>query len=140
MEMTNDKKSNQQKNYAYILKATYDQSAPKVVGVYNSMREMMRGFAKSIAEEIIGNPRTGAEEEVAFKVAKTLADLIPAFFDKSYPRDEEGHIRYGNTTYRYDTVPIEEVGLKVAKTLSDLILALFDESNLMYGGKKDENA
>ena len=140
MNMPNDKKSNQQKNDAYILKATNDQSAPQVVGVAQSLREMMRGFAKSIAEEIIGYPRTGEEEEVCLKVAKTMADLIPAFFDERYPRDEEGNIRYGDTTYIYDIVPMEEVGLKVAQTLSDLIPALFDESNLMDGGKKDEDA
>ena len=87
----------------YRLQATYRQCDPKVIGVYDSMNAMMRGFAKSIAEEIIGNPRTGAEEEVGLKVAKTLADLIPAFFDKDYPRDEEGHIRYGKTTYGYET-------------------------------------
>lgn len=107
--MAKNKKNKNGKKEVYILQATYKDNDPEAVGAYDSMRAMMRGFAKSIADEILGNPRTGAEEEVAYEVAKTLADLIPAFFDHDYPRDEEGCIRYGRTTYGYETMEVDSV-------------------------------
>ena len=103
------KRPNKPKKEIYILQSTYKQGDPEPVGAYDSMHAMMRGFAKYIAEEIIGNPRTGAEEEIGLKIAKTLADLIPAFFDDDFPRDEEGYIRYGNTTYGYDVLEMESI-------------------------------
>lgn len=104
----NDKPQKPKKE-VYILQATYKDYDPETIGAYDSMQAMMRGFAKSIADDIIGNPRTGAEEEVGYKIAKTLADLIPAFFDENYPRDDEGYIRYGRTTYGYETMEVESV-------------------------------
>lgn len=97
------------KKEVYILHETYKDNDPETIGAFDSMQAMMRGFAKSIADEIIGNPRTGSEEEVGHKIAKALADLIPAFFDDDYPRDDEGYIRYGKTVYGYDTMPLEGV-------------------------------
>ena len=97
------------KKEVYILHATYKDNDPETIGAYDSMQAMMRGFAKSIADEILGNPRTGAEEKVGYEIAKTLADLIPAFFDENYPRDEEGYIRDGKTTYGYETMEVESV-------------------------------
>lgn len=108
-----DKKSEKQKKpkkEIYILQSTYKQGDPEMVGAYDSMRAMMRGFAKLIADEILGYPENGGvEQKIAHEVAKTLADLIPAFFDHDYPRDGEGYIRYGKTTYGYDTMPVEGV-------------------------------
>jgi hypothetical protein len=104
------KKLDKPKKEIYILQSTYKQGDPEMVGAYDSMRAMMRGFAKSIADEILGYPdKGGVEQKIAHEVAKTLADLIPAFFDHDYPRDEEGYIRYGKTTYGYDTMPVEGV-------------------------------
>lgn len=104
-------KSDKPKKEIYILQSTYKQGDPEMVGAYDSMRAMMRGFAKSIADEILGHPpeKGGIEQKIAHEVAKTLADLIPAFFDHDYPRDEEGYIRYGKTTYGYDTMQVEGV-------------------------------
>ena len=93
----------------YILKSTYKDNDPEMIGAYDSMQAMMRGFAKSIADDIIENPRAGVEEKVEYEIAKALADLIPAFFDEDYPRDEEGCISYGKTTYGYETMEVESV-------------------------------
>lgn len=104
------KKPKNPKNEVYILQATYKDNDPETIGAYDSMQAMMRGFAKSIADEILGYPeKGGVEQKIAHEVAKTLADLIPAFFDHDYPRDEEGYIRYGKTTYGYNTMQVESV-------------------------------
>ena len=99
------------KKEVYILKATYKENDPETIGAYDSMQAMMRGFAKCIAEEIIGeNANRGLPfDKIAEKVAVELADLIPAFFDDDYPRDEEGYIRYGKTTYGYDVMDLKSL-------------------------------
>jgi len=103
------KKSDKPKKEVYILREIYNQGDPEIVGAYDSMRAMMRGFAKSIAEEILGYPeKGGVEQEVAYEVARTLADLIPAFFCDDYPRDD-GFIRYGKSVYGYDAIQVEGV-------------------------------
>lgn len=105
-----DKKEKKPKKEVYILQATYKENDPENIGAYDSMQAMMRGFAKSIADEILGYPeKGGVEQKIAHEVAKTLADLIPAFFDHDYPRDEEGYIRYGKTTYGYEIMQVEGV-------------------------------
>lgn len=106
----NNKDAEKPVREVYILQSTYKQGDPEIVGAYDSMRAMMRGFAKSIADEILGYPEKGGiEQKIVHEVAKTLADLIPAFFDQYYPRDEDGYIRYGKTTYGYDTMRVEGV-------------------------------
>ncbi len=105
-----DKKCEKPKKEVYILQSTYKENDPETIGAYDSMQAMMRGFAKSIADEILGYPeKGGVEQKIAHEVAKTLADLIPAFFDDDYPRDDEGCIRYGRTTYGYDVMQVESV-------------------------------
>ena len=105
-----NEKPKEPKKEVYILQATYKDNDPETIGAYDSMLAMMRGFAKSIADEILGYPeKGGVEQKVAHEVAKTLADLIPAFFDENYPRDDEGCIRYGRTTYGYETMEVESV-------------------------------
>ena len=106
-----NKKSKKPKKEVYILHATYKQNDPETIGAFDSMQAMMRGFAKCVAEEVIGESanRGLPFDKLAEKVAVELADLIPAFFDEDYPRDEEGCISYGKTTYGYETMEVESV-------------------------------
>jgi len=109
----NDKKNEKPqkpKKEVYILQEAYKDNDPDTVGAYDSMQAMMRGFAKSIADGILGYPEKGGiEQKVAYEVARTLADLIPAFFDDDYPRGEDGCIRYGKSVYGYDVMQVESV-------------------------------
>ena len=95
----------------FILTATYKDNDPETIGAYDSMQAMMRGLAKCVAEDVIVEDanRGLPFDKLAEKVAVELADLIPAFFDENYPRDEEGCIRYGKTTYGYETMDVESV-------------------------------
>ena len=104
-------RKNKKRKEVFILTATYKDNDPETVGAYDSMQAMMRGFAKCVAEEVIGESGIGGLpfDKLAEKVAVELADLIPAFFDEDYPRDEEGYIRYGKTTYGYETMDVESV-------------------------------
>ncbi len=97
------------KKEVYILQATYKDNDPETIGAYDSMQAMMRGFAKCIAEEVASDVGTAKSEDLSHAVARELADLIPAFFDENYPRDEEGFIRYGKTKYGYETMEVESV-------------------------------
>lgn len=106
------KKLDKPKKEIYLLRATYKDNDPETIGAYNSMRSMMRGFAKSIVDDVLGmsfenNGRVKLKD--VHEVAKALADLIPAFFDHDYPRDDEGCISYGGTTYGYETMEVESV-------------------------------
>jgi hypothetical protein len=103
--------SEKRKRKVFILTATYKVNDPVTIGAYDSMQAMMRGFAKCVAEEVISESENRGLpfDKLSEKVAVELADLIPAFFDDSYPRDEEGCIRYGKTTYGYETMDVESV-------------------------------
>ena len=97
------------KKKAFILHETYKDNYPETIGAFDSMQAMMRGFARCIADEVASDVGTAKSEDLAHAVARELADLIPAFFDENYPRDEEGFIRYGKTTYGYDIMEVESV-------------------------------
>lgn len=122
--MTKNEKNEKNKKKAgkevYLLRSTYKDNDPDTIGAYDSMRAMMRGFAKVIADEVLRDSCVDFDEvlrdnvgvnfyKAALRLAVTLADRIPAFFDHQYPRDEEGCIRYGKTTFEYDVIPLESV-------------------------------
>ena len=102
-------KNKKDKKEVYILQATYKDNDPETVGAYDSMRAMMRGFAKSITQDVLSDNIGVKFDKVAMRLAVTLADLIPAFFDNDYPRDEDGCIRHGKTVYGYETMQLESV-------------------------------
>ena len=103
------KKSDKPKKEIYILQATYKDNDPEIVGAYDSMHAMMRGFAKLIASEVEDDNRNATPKDLVRMVAVALADLMPAFFSDDFPRDEEDCIRYGNTTYGYEVLEMESV-------------------------------
>lgn len=104
-----DKKEKKPKKEVYILQATYKDNDPETIGAYDSMQAMMRGFAKSITQDVLSDNIGVKFDKVAMMLAVTLADLIPAFFDDNYPRDEDGCIRCEKTTYGYETMEVESV-------------------------------
>lgn len=93
----------------YLLHETYKECGDETIGAYDSMQAMMRGFAARIAGEITESSGKRPKEAVGCMIANALADLIPAFFDDTYPRDDEGCISYGDSRFGYDIMPIESV-------------------------------
>lgn len=102
--MSNEKKNRE----VFILTETYKDNDMENVGTYDSMKALVMGLAEHVAEDVAACCSKKKPAEVAKKVAKALATVIPGILGHEWACDDEGYFcQYGQSIYGYNVMDLQ---------------------------------